>query len=124
MTISAERPTTEVVGTPQAPASRPSWTQRPGWMSQHLGTALVLGFLGYLFGHWLGNAIASNYQYIANNGQNTVADFLGLLFMVIGCLGGIGVLNYPLAKIVGRTAPAEDRAIEGWSKYFRYTLDH
>ena len=65
MTISAERPTTEAAGTPPTPASKPPWTQRPGWLSQHLGTALIAGFLGYLFGHWLGNAIASNYQYLS-----------------------------------------------------------
>src|SRR5271169_1432026 len=125
MTISAERPTHEEVGTPRAPVSRVSWTQRPGWLSQHLGTAIVVGFLGYLFGHWLGNAIASNYSYIHNDGQNNVADTLGLLFMVIGFLGGIGALNYPLAKIVGRTANEEEEVpVEGFSKYFRYTLDH
>ncbi len=124
MTISAERSTSEVVGTPNAPVHRTPWTQRPGWFSQHLGTAIVVGFLGYLFGHWLGNAVASQYIYIANDGQNTVADFFGLLFMVIGFLGGIGVLNYPLAKIVGRQPEGEHKNVPGWSKYFRYTLDH
>ena len=124
MTISAERSTNEMAGAPTAPAHRVMWPQRPGWFSQHLGTALIVGFLGYLFGHWLGNLVAHNYTYIANDGQNTVADFFGLLFMVVGFLGGIGVFNYPLAKIIGRTPEGEHKNCDGWSKYFRYTLDH
>ncbi|HQU26450.1 MAG TPA: hypothetical protein PLS29_05405, partial [Acidimicrobiales bacterium] len=92
-------------------------------MSQHVGTAIVLGFLGYLFGHWWGNYLAGSYTYIANNGQNGVADFLGLLCMVIGWLLGIGALNYPILKLFGRE-PGEETPAPGLSRYFRYTLDH
>ncbi|HET8990057.1 MAG TPA: cbb3-type cytochrome c oxidase subunit I [Acidimicrobiales bacterium] len=125
MTISAERPTEATAGTaaPAGPRSGYSWTNRPGWMSQHLGTAIVLGFLGYLFGHWWGNYLAGSYTYIANNGQNGVADFLGLLCMVIGWLLGIGALNYPILKLFGRE-PGEETPAPGLSRYFRYTLDH
>ncbi len=125
MTISAERPTETAAGT-AAPAGprRVSWTNRPGWMSQHLGTALVLAFLGYLLGHWWGNHIAGNYHYINGaSGQNSVADFLALLLMVVGWLVGIGALNYPIAKLFGREA-VEEAPAKGMSRYFRYTLDH
>ncbi len=104
-------------------ASRVPWTQRPGWMSQHLGTAIVLGVLGYLFGHWLGNSISSGYAYIANSGQNSIADALALIFGVVGWLLGIGALNYPLAKLTGRQ-PEKETEIEHWSKYFRYSTNH
>jgi cytochrome c oxidase subunit 1 len=126
MTISADRPTEVAEGAPAAPPAsrRPSLTQRPGWMSQHLGTAVVLGALGYLFGHWMGNMIAHNYVWVANTGDNVVANFLGLLFMVVGWLLGIGALNYPLAKLVGRDGLVEERPIDNWTKYFRYSLDH
>src|SRR5665213_1686159 len=123
MTISAERPT-EVESSPASPVAiseKRGWGS--GWLSQHLGTAILGGFLGYIFGHWLGNYIASGYPYIANSGQNAVADFLALLFMVVGWLLGIGALNYPLAKMVGREAKGEVE-YTGWSKYFRYNLDH
>ncbi len=124
MTISAERPTDTVVPheTPPTPPRIP-WAQRPGWMSQHLGTAIVVGFIGYVFGHWLGNYIASGYPYIVNSGQNSIADTLALAFMVVGWLLGVGALNYPLAKLIGREAPAEVE-VKGWSKYFRYNTDH
>ena len=123
MTISAERPT-EVESSPVSPVAIPEkrgWGS--GWLSQHLGTAILGGFLGYIFGHWLGNYIASGYPYIANSGQNSLADFLALLFMVVGWLLGIGALNYPLAKMVGREAKSEVE-YTGWSKYVRYNLDH
>ena len=104
-------------------ASRIPWTQRPGWMSQHLGTAIIGGVLGYLFGHWLGNAISGNYAYIVNSGQNATADALALIFGVVGWLLGIGALNYPLAKMAGRR-PEKETEIEHWSKYFRYSPNH
>ncbi|HET9089824.1 MAG TPA: cbb3-type cytochrome c oxidase subunit I, partial [Acidimicrobiales bacterium] len=92
-------------------------------MSQHLGTAIVGGFLGYILGHWFGNYISSSYPWIANSGQNPIAVTLALLGMVLGWLVGIGALNYPLAKIVGKEPPAEVE-VEGWSKYFRYSTNH
>ncbi len=122
MTISAERPT-EVAASVAPPASKTPWTQRPGWMSQHLGTAMVAALLGYLLGHWFGNYVSANYPYIANSGQNNIANTLGLTGMVLGWLLGIGALNYPLAKLVGKDAPAESE-VEGWSKYFRYSTNH
>jgi cytochrome c oxidase subunit 1 len=94
-----------------------------GWKSQHLGTAIIAGFLGYIFGHWLGNYISSGYPYIANSGQNATADLLALVFMVVGWYLGSGALNYPLAKMVGREATHEVE-YTGFSKYFRYNLDH
>ncbi len=102
---------------------RPPLTQRPGLFSQHLGTAIIGAVLGYALGHWMGNAIASHYPYIANSGQNAIADALGLILGVAGWLLGIGALNYPLAKLAGRQPEAEVE-VEGWSKYFRYSTNH
>ena len=119
MTISAERPT-EVVS---APPSNATGLRRGGMFSQHLGTAIIAGIVGYLFGHWLGNHIAGNYPSVVNSGQNNVANFLALLFGVVGWLAGIGALNYPLAKMIGRTGGKEDD-VEGFSKYFRYSTNH
>ena len=122
MTISAERPADVEADTPPAFIEpRKGWGG--GWLSQHVGTAAVCGFLGYILGHWLGNYIGSAYPYIANSGQNALAVLLALLFMVVGWLLGIGALNYPLAKIVGREAKGEVE-YHGWTKYFRYNLDH
>ena len=63
--------------------------------------------VGYLFGHWLGNVIASGYHAsVQDSGQNDVAIVLGLVFGVVGWMAGIGGLTYPLAKILGRRALA------------------
>jgi len=92
----------------------------------HLGTAVIGAVAGYLFGHWVGNVIASGYPTVtgsAANGANDVAVVLGLSIGVFGWLLGIGVFNYPLAKILGRE-PLIERPGEGWSRYLRFTLDH
>ena len=128
MAISEELPTevpTEVATSSAAPpaALRPARSQRPGWLSQHLGTAIICGFLGYILGHWLGNYLTSDYPYIVSSGQNSAADLLALIGMAVGYLGGIGVFNHPCAKILGREAPQEVEYV-GPSKYFRYNLDH
>jgi cytochrome c oxidase subunit 1 len=122
MTISAERPA-EVEATVPPASSTQGLKWGSGWYSQHVGTAIIGGFLGYILGHWLGNVIGSNYPYIANSGQNSIADLLALMFMVLGWLLGIGALNYPLAKLVGKEA-SEEVEHTGWSRYFRYNLDH
>jgi len=124
MSISAEAPNESHAGGDAPPAAvKLPLTQRSGWLSQHLGTAIVGAVIGYLIGHWMGNAISSSYPYIANSGTNAIADALGLMFMVVGWLGGIGALNYPLAKLVGKR-PEKEVTVEHWSKYFRYSLDH
>jgi cytochrome c oxidase subunit 1 len=124
MTISAERTTIEKASGATPPAGRKqSWTNRPGWVSQHAGTAVIGAILGYVFGHWLGNYITGGYPYIANSGQNSTSNALALVFAVFGWLLGIGALNYPFAKMIGKEAVHED-PVENWSKYFRYTQDH
>ncbi len=92
-------------------------------MQQSVLTAVAGGIIGYLVGHWLGNLIASNYSQVQGSGQNDVAISLALAFMVLGWLGGVGALNYPLVKIIGRE-PLPDIPKQSWTRYFRFTLDH
>jgi cytochrome c oxidase subunit 1 len=102
--------------------------RRPAWMSQHLGTAIALAVGGYALGHFIGNSIASGYANTAGSGQNDVAIVLGFALALVGWYLGIGALNYPMAKLIGRSASTEahdelwDSA--GWTKYFRYSLNH
>ena len=105
---------------PLAPSLRPG---RPAWLQQSVLTAVAGGIVGYLVGHWLGNLIASNYANVQGSGQNDVAISLALSFMVLGWLAGVGALNYPLVKILGRE-PLPDIPKQSWSRYFRFTLDH
>ena len=111
-------------GRPDDAAPSRSRPARPAWFSQHLGTAILGGVLGYLLGHWAGNLIAAGYTNINGaSGSNDVAVVLGFAIGTFGWLLGIGALNYPLAKIVGRE-PSHQAPVVGWTKYFKYTLDH
>ena len=70
MTISAEAPA-QIVPTGAGPTKAGGgipWTQRKGWLSQHLGTAIIGAIAGYVIGHWFGNYLSSGYTYIANSG--------------------------------------------------------
>ena len=88
-------------------------------------TGLIVGVLGYLFGHWMGNAIAGGYQQVVGSGQNDVAILLGFIFGTIGWFLGLGILNYPIQKMAGVEPPVEKYEYEpGVMKYFRYTLDN
>src|SRR5579872_5474623 len=101
-------------------ATRQPMSRRSDWLSPHAGWALVGGVAGYLIGHWLGNMIASGYTQVQSTGQNDVAVVLGLSLGVVGFLAGVGGLNYPLAKLVGRE-PSLELPQHRWMRYFRLT---
>jgi len=122
-------PDTSGQGSGAAPVAKSPRQRRSGLFSQHLGTAIIGAVIGYFVGHWLGNVIAGGYTYVQNSGENAVANTLGLAFMVFGWLAGVGALNYPFAKIIGKSSRnAEEMeawsASLGWQRYFRYTADH
>ncbi|MCU1489899.1 MAG: Cytochrome-c oxidase, partial [Acidimicrobiaceae bacterium] len=96
---------------------------RPTWLGQHLGTALVLAVGGYALGHFIGNTIAFDYSNVSGNGQDDTAVVLGLVLGVVGWLAGVGALNYPAAKLIGRE-PLPPVQAENWTRYFRMSLDH
>jgi cytochrome c oxidase subunit I len=108
---------------PRGPNGFGSGRARSPWLGPHIGTATVGGIAGYLIGHWLGNFIASDFAVVQNSGQNDVATCLALSFLVLGWLTGIGALNYPLAKIIGRE-PVPEVPQQNWARYFRFTTDH
>src|SRR5579862_6387429 len=117
--------------TEQSPYSFPGETAtrqnptsvRSEWLRPNILWAIAGGVAGYLIGHWLGNVIASGYSNIQGSGQNDVANVLGLSFGVVGWMAGIGGLNYPLAKMLGRE-PAPAVPERSWVRYFRMTDDH
>src|SRR5579863_4166874 len=106
-----------------SPPPRASIRRPPRWLGPHVGRALAGAVGGYAFGHWVGNLIAAGYINVQNNGQNDVATVLGLSIGVVGWLAGAGMLNYPLARIVGRE-PLPPTQSKSWTRYFSPALDH
>ncbi len=124
--VGSEVPAAEQV--PGAPGELPPGRGRgfrlPPILGPNVVRALAFAVIGYFIGHWFGNALTDHYQQVVNSGDNNVSIIVGYLVGVIGWIGGIGALSYPLSKMTGREeALAPQRAL-GISRYFRYNLDH
>lgn len=97
--------------------------QRNPWLGQSVITGFAGAIIGYFLGHLSGNIIASGYPVVQASGINNVSICLGLAFGTVGWLAGLGVFNYPLAKVLG-FEPAKEEEATGWQRYFKMTLDH
>ena len=106
-----------------ARSARPRKT-RNAWLRPNALWGLVGAAIGYWLGHWVGVAIAHTYQQVQGSDENNIAIVLGYALGTIGFLAGLGVWNYPLAKVVGRQPATEHEYDAGLGRYFRYTLDH
>ncbi|HEY5990084.1 MAG TPA: hypothetical protein VIV12_27410, partial [Streptosporangiaceae bacterium] len=72
----------------QAAAPGPA---RPWWLRAAFHTGLIGGVAGYLFGHWLGNALFHTNSAFATGLSDTkdMPIVLGYAFGVIGWLAGL-----------------------------------
>jgi len=113
----------QIPGGPESAGRRPG---RPWWMRPAMHTAIIGAVVGYLFGHWLGNLIASGYQQVTEGDLNDTAIVLGYVFGIVGWLAGLGVFHDLLVQMTGRDLPARELADAqpGLARYFRYSLDH
>jgi cytochrome c oxidase subunit 1 len=105
-------------------AARPA---RPWWLRPAFHTGIIGAVLGYIFGHWLGNYIASGYQQVGSASENDFSIVLGYVCATLGWLAGIGVFNDLLRQIIGRPARASEEdadAASGLARFFRYSLNH
>jgi cytochrome c oxidase subunit 1 len=90
-------------------------------------TGIIGAVIGYLVGHWLGNAIAGGYTQVMNSSENNFAIVLGYVLGTVGWLAGVGVFNDLIRSMLGRplaTEAEEAGAASGLARYFRYTLNH
>ena len=103
-------------------------TARPplrGLIGFNLLSGILLGIVGFYFGWWLGHQIHfTNYEYVADTGQNDIALFLAYLFFVVGFVGGLGFLRYPLARMIGREPSHHENEEGGIRRYFGLCTDH
>ena len=109
-----------VVETGTLPVVAPRPHGRPSF---GLVLAVPLAALGFYVGILLGHVFVGSTDYVQASDQNDTSLLLGYSFAVLFFLGGLGALNYPAAKLLGR--PAEHvTAREGASRYFGFTTDH
>ena len=96
-----------------------------GLIGFNLLAGILLGIVGFYFGWWLGHRIHfTNYEYVADTGQNDIALFLAYLFFVVGFLGGLGFLRYPLTRMIGREPSHHENEEGGIRRYFGLCTDH
>ncbi|HEX4804619.1 MAG TPA: cbb3-type cytochrome c oxidase subunit I, partial [Conexibacter sp.] len=104
------------------PATAPPWWRR--LVGFNLLAAFVLGVGGWFLGHWIGTRITIGMDSQLGTDQNDVATFMGFLFAVLGWLIGLGFLNYPLGRMLGRPPSLREKEEEGPGRYFRLCTDH
>src|SRR5665213_2323746 len=86
--------------------------------------AIALGIGGYALGHWVGSKIGAHLASSSSTDQDDVAIFMGMLFAIIGWIGGLGFLGYPLGRITGRPSTLREREERGALRYFSLCTDH
>jgi cytochrome c oxidase subunit 1 len=87
-------------------------------------SAFVLGVGGYFLGHWVGTRITIGMDSQLATDQNDLAIFMGFLFALLGWLIGLGFLNYPLGRMIGRPPSLREKEEAGAGRYFRLCTDH
>jgi cytochrome c oxidase subunit 1 len=87
-------------------------------------SGLGLGIGGYFFGHWVGTRITIGMDSQLVTDQNDIAIFMGYVLALLGWLIGLGFLNYPLSRLIGRPASLREKEHEGPGRYFRLCTDH
>ncbi len=91
----------------------------------NLLTAVVLGVAGYYLGWWVGHLVKGpSLDYFGDTSQNDIALFVAYTFGVVGFLIGLGFLNYPVQRMLGKPASLREKETEGWGRYFGLCTDH
>jgi cytochrome c oxidase subunit 1 len=86
--------------------------------------AVGLAIGGYALGHWIGARFGPHLRTQGETDSDDVAIFMGLFFATLGWVLGLGFLNYPLGRIIGRPPTLREREDHGPWRYFRLCTDH
>jgi cytochrome c oxidase subunit 1 len=114
--------------------ARPALSPPPSLSRRLHEWGLLLGVIGAIVGFVVGwgiGSVAIAFTQATDNSLGSDAGILlGYALSAVGFLAGMGFLNYPVARLLGRPRPTEeDNAYlhgegGGLSKYFRMTTDH
>ena len=113
-------------------------TERPAFrrlIGFNLLGGVVLAAVGFIAGWYLGvwiSGLMSDHVgkfganwFIDQSDENDIALLLAYLFGLVGWLGGLGFLNYPLSRIAGAppSLPSEEVGLDP-GRYFRMNTNH
>src|ERR1700722_11177390 len=91
----------------------------------NLLTAVLLGIGGYYLGWFLGHQVTgASYYYQADINENDVSLLLAYVIGVIRFLVGLGFLNYPASRLIGRPPSLREKEGHGWTRYLGLCTDH
>jgi len=106
-----------------ATAPAPAGTGRSGLLTFNLLWGLVGLVAGYAIGLWIGHRMGSRFDWTADIDYNDIAVLLGYALGTLGYLGGLGLLNHPIARLFGRSA-RDVAPRTGWARYAQASTDH
>jgi cytochrome c oxidase subunit 1 len=114
--------------------ARPALSPPPSQARRLHEWGLLLGVIGaivgFVVGWGIGSVAIAFTQGIDNSLGSDAGILLGYALSAVGFIAGMGFLNYPINRLLGRPRPSEeDNAYlhgegSGLSKYFRMTTDH
>jgi cytochrome c oxidase subunit 1 len=85
----------------------------------------IVGLIvGYTIGLWIGHRIGSRFDWVAAIDYNDIAILLGYVLGTVGYLGGLGILNHPIARIFGRSGSDLAKTSTGPGRYLCASTDH
>jgi len=101
---------------------QPLWRRLIGF---NLLTAVLLGIGGYYLGWFLGHQVTgASYYYQPEVDESDVSLLLAYVLGVVGFLAGLGFLNYPAARLLGRPPSLREKEGHGWTRYLGLCTDH
>ena len=95
---------------PNAPVESVHASRSP-WLRPNVFTGVVGAAIGFIIGVWIGHRVGTHLDWVSAIDQNDVSVFAGYAFGTIGYLAGLGMLEYPLRRMLGRR-PVEPKAGE------------
>jgi cytochrome c oxidase subunit I len=97
---------------------------RPGAIRYNVFTGIVCAFAMFIVGLWVGHKIGARTVWVAAIDENDISVLFAYLLSTIGFMAGLGFLDYPLMRMLGRRPDLGGKDLNGWGRYLRMSTDH
>jgi cytochrome c oxidase subunit I len=109
---------------PAAAIAAPPSAPRRQLFGFNVVSAVILAAGGYALCYFIGSRIGKHALFMTETDQDDIAVFFGLIGATLGWLIGLGFLNYPVSRMLGRPATMREGEDRGTWRYFRLCTDH